>query len=70
MRLLSKTTPSRPTLRSTSIQASLSLPEILETVFSYLDQETLRRCRLVSRQWLLVSSRFNTHVLVWDDNQN
>ncbi|KAG0339062.1 hypothetical protein BG000_002911 [Podila horticola] len=69
-----KTTPTRTRiLRTTSAQdtSPLSLPEILEAVLSYLDQETLRRCaRLVSRQWFLVSSRFYAHVLVWDDNQN
>lgn len=73
--LLPKTsTRSRTTMRTTSTQVTsspLSIPEILEVVLSYLDQETLRRCsRLVSRQWFLISSRFNTHVLVWDDNQN
>ncbi|KAK3821078.1 MAG: hypothetical protein J3Q66DRAFT_398146 [Benniella sp.] len=53
----------------TAASTALSISEVLETIFSFLSQDTLRvSTRLVCKQWFHISHRFVNHRGTWKDH--
>ncbi|KAG0216134.1 hypothetical protein BGX33_000471 [Mortierella sp. NVP41] len=67
-----KTTLSLPhTTGSSTTLSPLDLPEVLDLIFSYLDEYTLRHTALlVCRQWLQMNQERVTREVVWDFRWN
>ncbi|KAK5829056.1 hypothetical protein F5H01DRAFT_329446 [Linnemannia elongata] len=64
-RRLHRTSPASTTIAQTNI-SPLEIPEILDLIFSFLNDSTLRRSVLrVSRQWYLLSQTRLSREVVW-----